>query len=359
MTRFNGLRPVAPAMLIVLMLSACETMAPVATGPAVVPAIPVDTGPVISPRIAAAAESLTKLAAMQDRLYRVAAPLLINNAELCKGYARNLLGFTARNRYWYPGEYNEAAQVAFGMGERLQVTGVLAGSGAARAGLRRGDTLISANGKMLPTGPQASSSAGAVFGPLVATKAALDMQIEREGKSRELNIPVTRACAFAIELGNADNINSYADGTRVMVTRGMLHFAQSDAEVAVLLAKGMAHNVLNHPTLMRSTATLSSMVDNLALVRPDTSMLVGSGGIKATPAEMDAVADGLSLYMLARAGYSIDAAAPFWKRLAATYPASILNGYVANHPATAARLAAIEKTSADIKTKGSKKPPAR
>ena len=129
--------------------------------------------------------------------------------------------------------------------------------------------------------------------------------------------------------------------------------------MAVLLAKGMAHNVLNHPTLMRSTATLSSMVDNLALVRPDTSMLVGSGGIKATPAEMDAVADGLSLYMLARAGYSIDAAAPFWKRLAATYPASILNGYVANHPATAARLAAIEKTSADIKTKGSKKPPAR
>jgi predicted Zn-dependent protease len=71
---------------------------------------------------------------------------------------------------------------------------------------------------------------------------------------------------------------------------------------------------------------------------------------------MDAVADGLSLYLLSRAGYNIDAAAPFWKRLAATYPATVLNSYVANHPATAARLAAIEKTSADIKAKGNKKP---
>ena len=355
MTRFIGLRPAAPVVLAALLLSACETIAPVKPGPAVVP-VPVDTTPAISPKVAAAADSLTKMAAMQDRLYRVAAPLLINNAELCKAHARNLLGFTARNRYWYPGEYNEGAQVAFGMGERLQVTGVLAGSGAARSGLRRGDDLVSAGGKTLPTGPNASSSAGAVFGPLVASKATLDMVIERDGKNRELAIPVTRACGFLIELGNTDNINSYFDGTRVMVTRGMLQFAQSDAEVAVLLAKGMAHNILNHATLTRSTGTFSSMIDNLAHVRPDTSMLVGSGGIKAMPAEMDAVADGLSLYLLSRAGYNIDAAAPFWKRLAATYPATVLNSYVANHPATAARLAAIEKTAIDVKAKqGAKK----
>ena len=189
MTRLNGLRPAAPAILIALLLSGCETLTPVQTGPAVVPATPVDTTPAVSPKIAAAADALTKMSAMQDRLYRVAAPLLINNAESCKAHARNLLGFTARNRYWYPGEYNEAAQVAFGMGERLQVTGVLAGSGAARAGLRRGDDLVSAGGKMLPTGPNASSSAGAVFGPLVAKNAALDMVIHPDPKDGA--VPVT------------------------------------------------------------------------------------------------------------------------------------------------------------------------
>ena len=357
MTRLTGLGPAAPALLLTLLLTACQTV-PVAQGPVVVaPPQPVDTTPVISPRIAQAAEALTKMASMQERLYRIAAPLLIKNAELCKAHSRNLLGFTARNRYWYPGEYSEAAQVAFGMGERLQVTGVLAGSGAARAGLRRGDGLVTAGGKNLPTGPNASSTAGSVFGPLVASQANLALVIERDEKSRQLSVPVTRACGFVIELGNTDNVNSYADGQRVMVTRGMIGFTQSDEELAVLLAKGMAHNILGHATTTRSTATIGSVIENLANVRPDTSMLIGSSGIKAMSADMDAAADSLSLYLLARAGYSIDTAGPFWKRLAVTYPATVLNGYVANHPATGARIGAIDRTVAEIKAKQSSKRP--
>ena len=336
MTRIIGLRTAAPALITAVLLSACTTPAIVPAGPTTAPT-PVDTTPAVSPRVAAAAEALTRLAAMQERLYRVAAPMLINNAELCKNQARNLLGFTARNRYWYPGDYNEGAVVAFGMGERLQVTGVLAGSGAARAGLRRGDNLISAGGKQLPTGPNASSSAGAVFGPLVASQANLPMLIERESKQRELTVPVTRACAFQIEVGSADNVNSYADGGRILVTRGMIEFAKNDAELAVVLAKGMAHNILNHVSLTRSTGTISSVIDNLARVRPDTSMLIGSAGIKAMPAEMDNAAEKLSLQLLTRGGYGTDAAAPFWRRLASTYPASVLNGYVANHPTTGKR----------------------
>ncbi len=182
------------------------------------------------------------------------------------------------------------------------------------------------------------------------------MAIERDGKNRQLAIPVTRACGFLIELGNSDNINSYADGQRVMVTRGMLNFAQNDDELAVLLAKGMAHNILGHATLTRSTGTIGSVIDNLGNARPDTSMLIGSAGIKAMSADLDIAADNLSLYLLTRAGYRTDAAAPFWKRLASTYPASVLSGYVANHPATAARLAAIDKTIIEIKAKqGAKK----
>ena len=294
---------------------------------------------------------------MQDRLYRVAAPLLINNAELCKNQARNLLGFTAKNRYSYPGEFNEAAHVAFGMGDQLQVTGVLAGSGAAKAGLLRGDALLAAEGKPLPHGANASTLAGAVFGPLVAARTTIDMSIEREGKARQLPIPVTRACGFGVELGNADNINAYADGSRVMVTRGMLHFAQTDEELAIVMAKGIAHNMLGHAGAQRSVSTIGSVIDNLASVHPDTSLLIGSGGIKAMPQEMDAAADSLSIYLLARAGYSIDGASAFWKRLAGAYPATVLNGYVANHPATTFRLATIDKAIAEVKSRQASKRP--
>jgi hypothetical protein len=355
MNRFDGLRPAALGISLALLLSACGTapkgpeQPPPGMGQAQHPVEP--QTPVLTPRMAAAAESLTKMAQLQDRLYRVAAPLLIQNADLCKAQARNLLGFTAKNRYSYPGEYNEAAHVAFGMGDRLQVTGVLAGSGAAKAGLKRGDGLVSAGGKPLPTGANASTMAGAVFGPLVAAQAALPMHIERDGAPRNLSVPVTRACGFAVELGNADNVNSYADGSRVMVTRGMMQVADADEELAFVMAKGMAHNILGHAGSQRSASTIGSIIDNLIAVRPDTSMLIGSGGIKAMPQELDAAADHLALYLLARAGYKIDGYATFWKELAAKYPATVLNGYVANHPATAFRAAAIEKSVAEIKGK--------
>lgn len=301
------------------------------------------------PATSAAHDALNRIVNLQDRLYRVAAPLLINNADLCRSQARNLLGFTAKNKYSYPGEYTQAAQDVLGYGDRLQVSGVLAGSGAARAGLRKGDGLIAAEDKPLPTGPNAETLASGVFAPLVTGRAAINLSIERHGATQTVKVPVTRACAFRVELGNSDNVNSYADGQRVLVTRGMINFAQNDESIAYVLAKGMAHNILGHAALQRNTGTLGGIIDALSNTHPDLSMLIGSGGIKPMPQELDAAADSLALYLLARAGYGIDNAPRFWLRLATQYPASVLNGYTANHPSTAFRIAAINRTTTDVR----------
>ena len=358
MTRIHRLpthfRPLALVVATAALLSACSTPGP--TVPGAQPGIFAGPQPArseLSPQVAAAADTLDKMATLQDRLYRVAAPLLIDNAELCTKHARNLLGFTAQNRYDYAGIYGEAAHVAFGMGERLQVINVLAGSGAAKAGLRKGDELLAAGGKPLPEGPEARAQAGAVFRPIVTKQATLPLTIARGGNTRDLTIPVTRACAFGIELGNADNVNAYADGQRVMVTRGMMNFTQNDDELAYVVARSMAHNMLGHAATQRNAATISSIIDNLIRVTPDTSMLIGSAGIKAMPAESDAAADRLAMYLLARADYRIEGVSGFWKRLAGTYPATVLNGYTANHPGMAARIAAVERALAEVRSKKS------
>lgn len=277
MTRTH-LRQTALGIATAVLLSACATQAPMQPGQPLPPGQTAPEIPQVTPEMAAAAETLTRMASLQDRLYKVAAPLLIDNAELCTRHARNLLGFTAKNRYTYPGSYNDAAHAVLGMGERLQVTNVLAGSGAAKAGLRNGDELVAAGGKPLPTGPNALSQAGAVFGPIVAKQASLPLTIERRGSQRDVTVPVTRACAFGIELGNADNVNAYADGQRVMVTRGMMGFVQNDDELAYVVAHTMAHNMLNHAASQRNAATIGSIIDNLTRIAPDTSMLIGSGG---------------------------------------------------------------------------------
>jgi predicted Zn-dependent protease len=183
------------------------------------------------------------------------------------------------------------------------------------------------------------------------------MTIARNGSNQTLNVPVTRACAFRVDLGNADNVNAYNDGSRVLLTRGMINFAQNDEAIAYVMAKELAHNILGHAVQMRSTATMSSIIDNLASVRPDLTMLVGSAGVRPMPSDYDVAADNLALYMLARAGYNIGNVRSFWQRLSGQYPATVLNGYTAIHPNVTARLAAMERSVSEIKAKQAAKRP--
>ncbi|MBI3228931.1 MAG: M48 family metalloprotease [Burkholderiales bacterium] len=331
-------------------LAACSTPPAAPPKPAPVQAEPANTT-TAAPQSTQAVEALRTLVAMQDKLDRVAAPLLLKNAELCKTQARNLLGFTAKNRYSYSSEYNDAAHELFALEEKLQVIGVLQGSGAALAGVKRGDTLMSIEDKDLPQGQNAERLAATILAPLVARKTSVKMAIQRNGENMSVTVPLTRACGFRVELGNADNVATYADGQRVMITRGMLTFTKSDEELAYLIAKEMAHNALSHPAKNRSNTRMAAMMDNLIQVNPDLSLLITGGGIKAYPAEMDAAADNLALYMLARAGYLLDNAKPFWQRLANQYPATMLSSYSALHPNTAARMVAIDKAVSDIKAK--------
>ncbi|MGH8809677.1 MAG: M48 family metallopeptidase, partial [Noviherbaspirillum sp.] len=339
---------------VAVLFTACATTVPPPfsqpqPGEPVRPAAPVAIAPDV--------QALQALIALQDRLYRVGAPLLVNNPQLCRGNARNLLGFTAKNKYSYSSEYINAAQKALKLNDRLQVMGVLAGGGAARAGIRRGDTLIAVDDQTLPEGENAEREAAAILAPLVTTRSAVRLNVLRDGANLSLNVPLTNACAFGIELGNTDNVTAYADGHRVLITRGMMNAVRSDEELAYVMAKEMAHNALAHANKQRMSATIGGIIDNLTRIQPDMSTMVGLAGVKPMPPDLDAMADKLSMYMLARAGYSIDRVVPFWQRMASQYPATVLNSYTALHPAIAYRVPAMEKTLADIKAKQAKNKP--
>ena len=342
------------------LLAACASrvplnMPPVASFPGpMAPTAPADTVPLApTPQQL----MLRDIVAQQDRLYRVAAPLLVNNTDLCKGNARNLLGFTAKSKYSFSDELSEAAQQLYGMDDRLQVMGVLAGSGAARSGIRVGDKLYMVEGKPVPPGPTAERQAATMLAPLITSGTSARLTMLRNGAPVQVTVPFTRACAYSIELGNADNVNAYNDGRRVLITRGMMNFATSDNELAYVLAKEMAHNSLNHARLQRTTGTAGAIIDNLIRIRPDMSAMAGMSGMKPMPQTMDAAADTLSLYMVARAGYDIGAATRFWERLASQYPPSTLNSYTALHPATSYRLSVMDKIVADVRSKQAARQP--
>ena len=298
--------------------------------------------------------ALASLTARQERVYRVAAPLLVNNAVLCKSNARPLLGFTAKNQYSYSAEMVDAAKELLGLDERLQVMSVLAGSGAARAGIRRGDILQTVQEQNLPQGPNAESEAARQLAAVVRNATELQITVQRDDKPLRLQVPLTLACAYSIDIGHADLVNAYDDGRRILVTRGMLDYLQSDAELAVLLAQEIAHNTLRHAQALQMKGTVAAVIDKLLPLKPDLTGLAGSAGIKIMPAAMEMEADRLALYMLARAGYSPAIAATTWQHLAQnTAP----NSYTALHPWTDERLALLQATTEEIRQKQlSKKP---
>lgn len=297
------------------------------------------------------AATLRSLTNLQDRLYRVTAPILVNNTELCKGNARNLLGFSAKNKYSYSVELAAAAESLLALDERLQIMAVLPGGGADKAGVRRGDKLLAVEDSSIPTGLNAERQAASILLPLMKNRSTVKLTVLRKDAEIPMTVPLTYACAFGVELGNADHVNAYNDGRRVLITRGMMSFVQSDAELAYILAKEMAHNSLRHASKQQAVGTVSAIIENLVRIQPDLSSMAGSAGVKTMPQHLETEADKLALYMLARAGYSIDGVARFWQRLATRYPATVLNSYTAIHPVTAQRLSAIEKAVAEIKNK--------
>lgn len=338
-----------------LLFTACATTTAPPPAPQAQPQPPEDRPVAAAPTPEETA--VGNLVALQDRLYRVAGPLLTSNAELCKTNARNLLGFTAKTRHSYSSEYAAAAQKVLGLTDRLQVMGVLAGSGAERAGVQRGDVLLTVDNQALPEGPNAERQAAGILAPLVSKRSAVPLTLLRNGGALNLTVPLTYACGFGVELGNTDNVNAWSDGYRVVITRGMLNHARTDDELAYVMAKEMAHNILAHPSRRKLSATLGGIIDNLTRIRPDMSTMGGMAGVKPMPQDMDASADRLALYMLARANYRLDQVIPFWQRTASQYPATMLNAYTAQHPATAYRVAAMERTLADIRVKQAAKRP--
>lgn len=298
---------------------------------------------------------LSSLLAYQERVYRVAAPLLVKNAPLCRSQARGLLGFTAKNLYSYPSELSSAVAEQLRLGERLQVMQVLPGSGAMRAGIQRGDILQSVQNQPLPEGPQAENAAARLIAPLLKDTDAVTVAVLRGDKPLTLSVPLTAACAFVLEIGQAPHVNAYADGRRILLTHGMLDLLQTDGELAVVLAREMAHNVFQHARQLHTAASTAEVIDRLLPLSPDLSAFAGSAGLKpATPA-MDQEADRLALYLLARAGYDPGIAEPLLTRLAAPAMSSSPNTYAALHPWTEERQQRLRVTLTEIRQKQASK----
>jgi predicted Zn-dependent protease len=168
------------------------------------------------------------------------------------------------------------------------------------------------------------------------------------------------SCIYKFELTKEGQpINAYADGKKIYVTPSMMRFANTDADLAVVLGHEYAHNVMEHITSKKSNIALGSLlgkaVDLLA-----SSQGIGTGGAFSNigtnigafyySQSFEKEADYVGLYVTALSGYAIEPAPHFWRRMSLKDTSAIVEES-STHPTTPERFVMLKKVIIEINKK--------
>ena len=288
----------------------------------------------------------------QRRLAELSYPLMHAAVPLCGKKTVPTIGAILSTQYTFKKEYRDIAVDVYGMGDDIKISQVVTGGPADLAGIQEGDYLLSLGDKPVSSG---KGAVGKFFKEAKTNmKAGVEMPVSvmRNGKRVDLTIIPVDVCAYPMAVIPGDQINAFADGSRVVVTFGMMRFAETDTELSLVLAHELAHNAMKHVKAQMQNYMLGLILDLLAAAGgANTEGTFSELAVQSFSDEFEAEADYVGLYIMARAGMEIDSAATFWRRMAVEKPEQIREHFLATHPTSPKRYIAIEETVKEINTK--------
>lgn len=285
----------------------------------------------------------------QRHLTTTAYPLLRSAAALCGDQSRPSIGLMFANKYSFSKDFRDTAIATLGVGEPLQVIQATPSSPSSTVGISSGDILVSINDKSIPTGEQATRKLSDLLTEELTKGQAATITVVRNNKQHSFQVIPETVCNYPVILAQGNEVNAYADGERIVITKGMLRFTESDNELSLVIAHELAHNAMKHQKAKMQNYILGSIFDILAAAYGvNTQGTFGNTAAQAYSQEFEAEADYIGLYIMARANLEIESSANFWRRMAALQPASINRNHASSHPTTAERFVAIEETVMEI-----------
>lgn len=222
-------------------------------------------------------------------------------------------------------------------GEDQVITDVIRNSPADRAGLRAGDIIVAVSADPASMEPPATFS----------------VKYKRGKKETKAVLAPLPKCSYTMILGAGNEVNAYADGKRIIISRGMMMFARDDTELSFVIAHELAHNVMSHIDAKTTNYIAGSVLDVIVSAGTGigTQGTFGRIGAQAFSQDFEREADYVGLYILANAGADIEKSPAFWRRMAALNPGGISSNHAATHPATPERFVAMEETIREIRAK--------
>jgi len=275
----------------------------------------------------------------RERLDKVSVPLLINAVPLCEGRMVRAYGMRVANLFSYGKDFYAAVKEEYGWDEYVRVSQLTEEFPAQRAGLQVGDRLLTINGKKVPVGKKAAERTQKMLKKSAEQDGADQLRILRGTQESSISIAAPRQlCASAVSLVNNDIVNAFADGRQVLLTSGMMRFAVTDKELAMVVSHEIAHNIMGH-VKAQQTNEMGGLLLDVVFISVGIPTNFARLARQRNSADFEAEADYVGLYLMARAGMEIDGAEAFWRRMAVENPGSI--SHSSTHPATPERYLAI------------------
>ena len=246
-------------------------------------------------------------------------------------------------------ELSPSYEKLYGIAERPTVLFVLDESPAGVAGLQARDVLTQLNNTAIPN-MAGLASVYKTLGP----EDPIRMQVERDGAPVAIEVRPEKACRYPFVLSTKLAPNAYADGARIVVTRGMMAFAKDDSELSLVLAHELAHNVMHHKDAKDQNALgdfFSHMFAAIGSGGRAWGSTISSTGAGAYSQDFEMEADYVGLYILASSGLPFRDAPRFWRRVGAAYASNIDTNDGGSHPSFPYRMLALEAAAKEISEK--------
>ena len=295
---------------------------------------------VAAPAVAAdpdTAATFDALRQVDGRMAAIAYRLTTANAPLCRSLAPTP-GWAIHSLGQYDPALRDQARASFGFEKPIAVEAVVPGSAAAEAGVRAGDSIVSADDRPIGSGAPGKDASSAARDAAVEQIAGLPadrplaVELMREGRTRTVTIPASPGCRSAFEVLLGPGMTASADGRIVQI--GVRLFERyNDDEVAVVVAHELSHNILRHAARLEAAGVKRGLLSE-----------VGRNGRLFRLTEDQA--DLLGAYLLRNAGYDPQIAVRFWHEHGGDVDGGLFRSRT--HPSSSARAKALEAAIATM-----------
>lgn len=295
----------------------------------------------------------------ESALLKLYFPIIEKNAALCPKVAYDL-GMVLWSKYSFHKDERPYVEHAMdNVDEYVRVNQVYAGTSAEASGVKKGDILIELSDKMIDKGRKGHKTVINVLKNY--KKDHISAVFKRRDTTFKTNIALSTVCDYPLsyEYAKAD-VNAYANGKKVFITRGMNRFTNNDDEMASVMGHELAHNVMYHSRKGKYNRGVGHAIGGIIEIGLHS---YSKGGVQTSIPDIfegifseyrsvgfEEDADYVGMYFLERAGFDI-AKTPHLERRFATENSISAVKHESTHPTTVKRFLSFEKIVKEIEQK--------